>query len=111
MNDDINLTNFIFNLKQASGKPISPKDISNWLQNESSGVTYLYHNVLLPLLEGKKVSSDELEMENFSMDDIDTLIGYYSKYERIHSNERTYFKDIFKLLHSQPPALSFTTFL
>lgn len=99
----------IKNLKAVPSK--KPDKHLKKLEKLSPGAAYLYKKVILPKLDGKTVNTNELDMSEFELEDIETASRYY---ENNISVNRSQNKPLF-VLHDTilklPPLHTRTDFL
>lgn len=81
------------------------------LKEISSGAAYLYKAVILPKMQGKEVSTDEVNMSAFDLEDIEIICDYY-KYNVAADRPET--KPLFELyskISDTPPLNSHSDFI
>ena len=81
-----------------------PKDCSD-------GMRYLYENVLCPILEGKVVATNTLDMDRFDRDDIDAIYDFYMDNYKRYSTELSQLYNWYQTCCNIPAKCGQTTFL
>ncbi len=88
-----------------------PDDHCEKLEKISPGAEYLYRTVILPKMQGKEVSTDEVNMSAFDLEDIEIICDYY-KYNVAADRPET--KPLFELyskISDTPPLNSHSDFI
>lgn len=101
MNKTIRIPTLIQRLKNAENET---EHFVNCLESPeiSSGVRYLYHSVLLPLLNDQPVETGDLDMEQFDREDIGTLSEFYDSNFTHYSKEMSKLRRIYEKCSEAP---------
>ena len=75
------------------------------------GVHYLYEQVLMPLLEYRSVSTGNLNMDQFEMEDIMDIFDYYNDNLTSNSEEFSKLRRIYSGCKEAKPQQASVTFL
>lgn len=108
MQRTISLPALIHNLEMAENETERFTNPLNLQQDVSEGFRYLYQNVLLPFLAGKRVNTTELNMNQFDLDDISIL---YTFYEEDFSSEYKRLIQVLSVISKTEPVHAVVAFL
>lgn len=81
------------------------------LKKQSPGAAYLYREVILPKIYGKTVTTNDLDMSAFELEDIETVCGYYEDNLSVCRRENRPLLDLYEALKSELPKSKPTEFL
>ena len=81
------------------------------LEKLSSGAAYLYRKVIIPKLDGKAVNTNELDMSEFELEDIETASRYYENNISVNRNKNKPLFVLYNTITELPPLHTRTDFL
>ena len=73
MKPTINTSVFIRNLRNMEVQPAQSARLPEGLADLGDGVSYLFTDLLSPLMDGREVCSTQLDMERFTLGDVQAL--------------------------------------
>ena len=81
------------------------------LKKISSGAAYLYKAVILPKMQGKEVSTDEVNMSAFDHEDIEIICDYYKYNVAAERPENKHLFELYSKILGAPPLNSHSDFI
>ena len=90
MNQKIKITKLMKLLRNTEDES---GEFTDTLSDLSDGARYLYDNVLQPLMNDIEMSTQNLDMDRFEQEDINTILSFYT------DNYTIYSKTFSQLLH------------
>ena len=83
----------------------SKKQVNHYkeLKKISSGAEYLYRTVILPKMQGKEVSTDEVNMSAFDLEDIEIICDYYKYNVAAERPENKVLFELYSKISYTPP--------
>lgn len=81
------------------------------LKEFSSGAAYLYTEVILPKMQGKEVSTGEVNMTAFDRTDIETVCDYYKDNVAADRPENKALFELYSKIAYTPPLNSHSDFI
>ena len=81
------------------------------LKKISSGAEYLYRTVILPKMLGKDVSTDEVNMTVFDLEDIEIICDYYKYNVAAERPENKPLFELYSKISGAPPLNSHSDFI
>lgn len=111
MKYNIDIEQFKLNLKDIPDESVKFTDPLNKLTNFSSGMHYLFDNVISPMMQDKTVSSADLDMDSFDFDDIADIYGFYVENFSSESKEIRALQRFFTIFSNTKPKQSSVNFM
>ena len=77
MKPTLNASLLIRNLRDTEDQSVQPARLPACLADAGDGVSYLFINLLSPLMDGREVHSTQLDMQRFTLEDIQALYDFW----------------------------------
>lgn len=99
-------------MKNLRGVPSKkPDNHYKKLKKISSGAEYLYRTVILPKMQGKEVSTGEVNMTAFDRTDIEIICDYYKDNIAAERSENKPLFELYSKISGAPPLNSHSNFI
>lgn len=99
------------NLKRIPDESERLTDPLSGVTDVTDGVRYLYQKVLLPLIASLEVRSDELDMDQFEQDDIQTIAEFYENNYGPYSSKLNKLQRFYSVMSSCEPKCAPVSYL
>lgn len=108
MNPTINISRLIRNLRDTEEQPVHKPPAC--LSDMGDGVNYLFTALLSPLIDGREVHSTQLDMERFTLGDVQALYDLCDEPDALFPARRRLQK-FYLALTGTPPETAAVSFL
>lgn len=111
MSQKIRVNSLLTMLKNAEDESEKFQETSERSELNRSGVKYLYEQVLTPLLEYRSVATGDLDMEQFTREDIMDIFDYYNDNLTSNSKDFSQLRRIYSGCKETKPQQASVTFI
>lgn len=108
MNPTINISHLIRNLRDVEELPV--RKPSACLADMGDGVSYLFTALISPLIDGREVHSTQLDMERFTLGDVQALYDLCDEPDALFPTRRK-LRKLYQTLTDTPPETAAVAFL
>lgn len=108
MNPTINISRLIRNLRDVEEQPMCKPPA--FLADMGDGVNYLFTALLSPLIDGQEVRSTQLDMERFTLGDVQALYDFCDEPDALFPARRK-LRKLYQTLTGTPPETAAVAFL
>ncbi len=108
MNPTINISHLIQNLRDTEEQPVHKPPAC--LADMGDGVNYLFTALLSPLMDGRAVHSTQLDMERFTLGDVQALYDLCNESDALFSAPNK-LRKLYQALTGTPPETAAVSFL
>ena len=108
MNPTIDTSRLIRNLRDMEDQPVRKPPA--FLADMGDGVNYLFTALLSPLMDGREVRSTQLDMERFTLGDVQALYDLCNEPDALFSARRR-LRNLYQVLTGTPPETAAVSFL
>lgn len=108
MNPTINISHLIRNLRDMEDQPVRKPPA--FLADMGDGVNYLFTALLSPLIDGQEVRSTQLDMERFTLGDVQALYDLCDEPDALFPARRR-LRKFYQALTGTPPETASVAFL
>ena len=100
MNPTINISRLIRNLRDVEELPVRKPPA--FLADMGDGVSYLFTALISPLIDGREVHSTQLDMERFTLGDVQALYDLCDEPDALFPTRRK-LRKLYQTLTDTPP--------
>lgn len=111
MTPTINISSFKRNLRETEDLSAKLSALPSQLDGIDSGVNYLITALLIPLLGNRRVSSTQLDMDRFDLEDIQTVYDLCGDEPETIFSDREKLRQVYELLLGATPKAAPVAFL
>lgn len=108
MNPTINISHLIRNLRDVEELPVRKPPAC--LADMGDGVSYLFTALISPLIDGREVHSTQLDMERFTLGDVQALYDLCDEPDALFPTRRK-LRKLYQTLTDTPPETAAVAFL
>lgn len=108
MNPTIDTSRLIRNLRDVEERPMCK--LPACLADMGDGVNYLFTALLSPLIDGREVCSTQLDMERFTLGDVQALYDLCNEPDALFSAQNK-LRKLYQVLTGTPPETAAVSFL
>ena len=108
MNPTIDTSRLIRNLRDVEERPMCK--LPACLADMGDGVNYLFTALLSPLIDGREVCSTQLDMERFTLGDVQALYDLCNEPDALFSAQNK-LRKLYHVLTGTPPETAAVSFL